>query len=331
MIHGPVLVTGISGFLGYHIAQCLTARGRAVRGLVRATSDTRHLASLPDVTLVEGDLDDPASLANATRGVGGVIHAAALVKARTARDFERVNLAGTNNLLEAARGAGPGLARFVHVSSLAALGPSEDGRPRPSGTPPAPLTWYGRSKLEAERRVVAASGDLHTVVIRPSVVHGPRDRGTLSLYRAVKLGILPLTGSPASVVSTVYASDCADACVRALDAPVASGSAFDLEDGAPQSLKVIVGHIEAAMGTRVRIRVPIPGPVLMAAAVATQLSGWVTRRTVMLTMDKVKELRAPHWVCDATPARSALGWRPVVTFEEGARRAAAWYREAAWL
>lgn len=327
----PVLLTGGAGFLGSHIADRLVAAGLEVRALVRRTSDVRHLTSLPGVTLCRGSLEAPESLARAVHGVRGIIHAAGLIKARRPDEFAGVNDRGTANLLTAARNGCPTLSRFVHVSSLAALGPSLDGRPRPAGEPPRPVTAYGRSKLAAEARVRAASGDLPTVVIRPPVVHGPRDRETLAFFRAVKLGVLPLTGSPDSVLSMIYAEDCAEACVLALGADVPTGSAFDVEDGAPETLGVIVGHIEAALGKRVRVRVPIPGPLLHLAALSSEMAGRIARRPVMLTRDKLRELRAPHWVCDGAAARAALGWTPRVTFAEGARISAAWYREAGWL
>lgn len=330
-MRGPVLLTGGSGFLGSHIADRLASSGVEVRALVRPTSDVRHLSSLPGVRIVVGRLEDAASLTEAARGARSIVHAAGLVKARHPADFERANARGTANLLASARTACPDLDRFVHVSSLAAIGPSSDGRPRPPDAPPEPLTPYGRSKLAAERHVRNASRELPTVVVRPPVIHGPRDRGTLPFYRAVKLGILPLTGSPQSVLSMVYATDCADACVRALDADVASGSVFDVEDGVPETLETLVGHIEAALGTRAYLRIPIPGPVLHAAALATEVFGRLSARPVMLTRDKARELRAPNWVCDGTGARDALGWVPQVTFADGARRAAAWYREAGWL
>ena len=328
---GPVLLTGGSGFLGSHIADRLAESGTEVRALVRPTSDVRHLSSLPGVELVLGAVDDVESLAAAVRGVRGIIHAAGLIKARRPDDFRRVNAQGTENLLEAVRIARPNLTRLVYISSLAAVGPSVDGRPRPIGASPAPVTAYGRSKLSAEESVRGASGDMPTAVVRPAVVHGPRDRETLAFFQAVKMGVLPLTGSPQSVLSMVYCTDCADACVRALDAEIESGRSFDLEDGRSETLETIVGHIETALDRRVRIRLPIPGSVLNLAALATEAFGFVARKPVMLTRDKVRELRAPHWVCDATAARSALGWMPQVLFSEGARRSASWYREAGWL
>jgi nucleoside-diphosphate-sugar epimerase len=330
-MRGPILLTGGSGFLGSHIADRLVAAGVEVRALVRPTSDVRHLSSLPGVHLVRGTLENQAELEDAVRGVGGIVHAAGLVKARRAVDFERVNADGTAGLLAAARRVCPELERFVHVSSLAALGPSADGRPRPPDAPPTPLTAYGRSKLAGERLVRDAAAQLPTVVVRPPVIHGPRDRETLAFYRAVKFGVLPLTGSPDSVLSMIYATDCADACARALDADVPSGSVFDVEDGSPETLERLIGHIEAALGARARVRITIPGPILGAAAMVTEGFGRLVGRPVMLTRDKVRELRAPHWVCDGSRARGALGWAPAVTFAEGARRTAAWYREAGWL
>lgn len=330
-MRGPVLLTGGSGFLGSHIADGLAARGVEVRALVRPSSSVAHLSSLPGVTLVRGSLGDMDSLADALRGVRAVIHAAGLIKALRPADFHRVNAVGTENLLRAVRGAAGDLHRFVHVSSLAAVGPSLDGRPRPAEAPPAPVTEYGRSKLAAEASVRAAANDLQVVVVRPPVVYGPRDRETLAFYQAVKWGVLPVTGSLDAILSMIYVTDCAEACIRAVDASVPSGSVYDVEDGAPSTFRTILGHIEAAMGGRVRLRVPIPGPALRMAALGSQAFGRLTGKAMMFTPDKVNELRAPNWVCDGAAARRDLGWDPVVPLEEGARRSTAWYRAAGWL
>jgi nucleoside-diphosphate-sugar epimerase len=101
-----VLVTGASGFLGSHIAEQLSAQGRNVRALVRATSDQRFLSGLRHVELCYGSVEDPESCALAFNGVTEVIHAAGLVKARNATEFLRVNTEGTEHLITAAAKAG---------------------------------------------------------------------------------------------------------------------------------------------------------------------------------------------------------------------------------
>src|SRR5437016_11938282 len=116
------LVTGATGFLGSRVVHRLHQQGEPVRALVRATSDRRRLAGLP-VEYAEGDVTNRASIEKALDGVEVVYHAAALYELGTARPeyMERVNVGGTENVLEAAHERG---ILSVHVSSVAALGPT---------------------------------------------------------------------------------------------------------------------------------------------------------------------------------------------------------------
>src|SRR5690349_18951818 len=111
-----ILITGGSGFLGSHVAEQLSRAGRSVRALVRKSSDTSFLRTLPGVELVEGAVDDRASVLAAAQGVTGIVHAAGLVKAKTPEDFNRVNAGGTENLIAAALENRATLKRFVLVS-----------------------------------------------------------------------------------------------------------------------------------------------------------------------------------------------------------------------
>ena len=326
-----ILLTGASGFLGSHIAEQLDQQGADVRALVRPTSDTRFLDQLKHVTLCPGSMEDIGSLRAATEGVDGIIHAAGLVKAKQPAAFFETNEKGTINLLEAAKQNAPGLVRFVLVSSLAVVGPSEDGRPVPVDAPPNPVTHYGRSKLAAEQAACATAHSLPITIIRPPMIYGPRDREILPFFKSVQLGVLPLTGSPSSKLSAIYATDCAAACIKALEAKVPSGSAYCVEDGHTESLGGLIAHIERALGKRAWLRVPVPRFLMYGAAVASEFYGKMMGRAVMLTRDKLNELLAPHWVCDSGEARSALDWTPRISFEEGTRMTGAWYRHQGWL
>ena len=321
----PILLTGASGFLGSHIAERLDEKGVEVRALVRPTSDTRFLEGLRHVTLVPGTLGDSRGLRAAMDGVDGVIHAAGLVKAERPADFYRTNEEGTANLLDAAKRGAADIGRFVLVSSLTVMGPSEDGRPVPSDGSPNPVTHYGRSKLAGERAAGAEVDSLPITIIRPPMIYGPRDREILPFFKSVKFGVLPLTGLPTSLVSAVYAADCAAACIKALEVNVPSGSAYFVEDGHTESLAGLTAHIENALGRRAWLRVRVPRFLMYGAAVGSEVFGRVAGRAVMLTRDKLNELWAPHWVCSSGEAQAALGWQPRVSFAEGARITAAWY------
>lgn len=325
-----VLLTGGSGFLGSHIAEQLTEAGHSVRALVRRSSDTRFLRSLPGMELVSGAVEDAEAVREALEGVEAVIHAAGLVKARSPQEFARVNVEGTRNVLQAAVARG-GIRRFVLVSSLAAVGPSADGRPVSADNPPGPVTHYGRSKLAAERLVLEVADRLPVTILRPPLIYGPRDRETLAFFRTVKSGLLPYLGDGRNTLSVVYGSDCGRACVLALTAAVRSGSAYFVDDGQIYVWREMLSELERAVGRKAFLRIPIPFGVARGVAVGVEAFGKLTGRAVMLTRDKLNELAQPNWVCESESARRDLGWSPRVTWAEGVHHTASWYRASGWL
>jgi dihydroflavonol-4-reductase len=174
----PSLVTGGTGFIGAHVVRALLARGREVRCLVRAGSSLENLEGLP-VEVVRGDLGDPASLVRAVSGVDVVYHVAADYRLwlRDPREIYRTNVDGTRALLQAAAEAG--VSRFVHTSSVGALGLTKDGSPADEATPVTLeqiVGHYKRSKFLAEREAEAyAAKGFPVVIVNPSTPIGELD------------------------------------------------------------------------------------------------------------------------------------------------------------
>ncbi|HEU4758927.1 MAG TPA: NAD-dependent epimerase/dehydratase family protein, partial [Dehalococcoidia bacterium] len=325
-----VLVTGATGFLGSHVAGQLAAAGHTVRVLLRPTSDRSFLAGFPWEEAL-GDVSDPTSLPAALDGVEAAVHAAGLVKARSAAQFYAVNAGGTRNLLDAVDRAAPRLHRFVLISSLAAHGPSEDGEPRPADASARPVTAYGRSKLAAEETLRCWPRADRAVIIRPPVIYGPRDKQLLPFFRLARLRLAPLLAGGRHRVSCVYVEDAARAVAEATtaEAPV-GGRAYFIDDGSPYSWRDLLAAVEQAVGTRA-LALSTPRWAYSAAALAAELYGLVTRQGVSLTREKVLEMSQPHWVCSHAALQRDLGWSPQVQLEEGARLTAAWYRAHGWL
>lgn len=326
-----VLVTGASGFLGSHVAELLSQKGHEVVALVRKSSNTSFLRTLDRVRFAYGSVEDAKSVRAAMEGVDAVVHSAGLVKARSPGEFFEVNTEGTRTMLEAAHAVAPGIKRFVLVSSLAAVGPSLDGRPVPGDAEPRPVTHYGRSKLAAERVALEFKHRLPIAILRPPMIYGPRDNESFAFFQSVSRRFLPYLGDGKNTMSVIYASDCASACLCAIEADVPSGSTYFVDDGEVYVWLDMLGDIERAIGSRAIVRFSVPFVLLHGAALASESLARLTGKAVMLTRDKVNELSAPHWVCDSSPARRDLGWEPQVKWPEGTRRAAAWYRENGWL
>ena len=326
-----VLLTGGSGFLGSYVAEQLDGLGHTVRALVRPKSDKRVLEKLRQVEFVAGAIEDRKSLDAAVLGIDAIIHVAGLVKARAPEDFFATNTGGTKNLLAAALEHAPGLKRFVYVSSLAAVGPSADGKPIADDAECKPVTHYGRSKLEAERAVLAEASRIPVTVIRPPLIYGPRDRETLAFFTSVKNGVLPVLGDGRNTLSVIYGPDCAAAIVQAALSNGPSGRTYFVEDGAVYVWREALAEVEKAMGKRAFMRVGLPLGVVRLAAAASQTWGKVTNTAQMLTLDKVNELKQRHWVCSGDGARKDLGWAPKTQWAEGVREAARWYRAEGWL
>lgn len=325
-----VLVTGGSGFLGSHVVEQLAAAGHTVVALVRKSSNRKFLATLKNVELAEGSIEDRASIDRAMKDVDAVVHSAGLVKARTEAEFFECNTQGTVNLLESAIAHAPKLRRFVHVSSLEACGPSLDGLPVPLAQE-QPVTAYGRSKLAAEKEVVSRKDALPVVVLRPAAIYGPRDVEILEAFKAARKRQYPVIGDGSMLGCYTYGPDCARACLRAIEADIPSGSIYFVDDGEPLPMARAMGELlHEALGTSPLLRFGVPFPVLRLASAGVETYGKVRGKAVMLTREKVKML-SHHWVCESQKTRDDLAWSPEVSLSEGFRRTARWYQDNGWL
>lgn len=324
-----VLVTGASGFLGGWVAQKLSERGHQVRALVRKTSNKKHLETLSGLEFALGAVEEAEAVHAAAAGVNAIIHVAGIVKGRGEADFHRTNVEGTRNLVEAAKKHG-GLRRFVLVSSLEAAGPSADGGPVPHDQE-APITTYGRSKLAAEKVALEAREQVPLTILRPSAIYGPRDQEILEAFKSVRNGLLPTVAGGKARGSFIYAEDCAEACVCALEAPVPSGSTYFVDDGSgARSQREFLELIEGALGKKAFFRLSLPVGLLKTVSHGVKLYGSMTNRAVMLTPEKANML-LQHFVCASERTRQELKWEPRVPLEQGVPMTVAWYRENAWL
>ncbi len=293
-----VLITGGSGYFGSLLAADALARGDAVR-IFDVNPPGNELDA---VEYVHGDIRECDAVRAACDGVDVVFHNVAQVPlARDRALFDAVNVAGTANMLVAARDAG--VAKVVHTSSSAIFGIPEHN-PVTETTAPHPLEAYGRAKLAAELLCRdAASSGLDVTIIRPRTILGHGRLGIIALLFEFVADGAPVfvLGDGSNRYQFVHASDLADACFRAADRP--GPSVYNIgavEFGTMrETLQALVDH--AHTGARVRSLPVAPARIAMRALAHAGLAPF-----------------APyHWLLygeslffDTTKARAELGWEP---------------------
>jgi dihydroflavonol-4-reductase len=189
-----ILVTGATGHIGNVLVRELLGGGERVRALVRPGKTPLALAGL-DVEMFPGDILDQASLERAMHGVSLVYHLAARISLTDGPDpqTERVNFAGTCNLLAALRRSDS--ARLVYASSVYALRKPADGTPIDETQPFDPDQCrgaYDNSKARASLAVQAAiAAGLDGVIVCPTAVTGPYDFHASDAGRGIRLYMRP--------------------------------------------------------------------------------------------------------------------------------------------
>lgn len=326
------LVTGATGFIGSHVAELLKERGHSVRLLVR--NEKRLYPELREgYDIVKGTLtDSPDELARLVEGVDYVFHVAGLIKGRTQREFNRVNAYGTRNLLEAVKKSETELMRFVLVSSLAAIGPSEDSRHFiDEGSVPHPVTFYGRSKLLGEKLAMQFSGDLPITIIRPPAVYGPRDTGILEFFQFMAKGYALQFGAQEKSFSMIHGRDLARGIVESAMHESTVGEAFFLTDPEPYSMSWTMQLLRDTLKpSKDKTLAP---PVWLAKGFArmNDIIQFVTRKPMLPNSDKMRELLPPYWICSGEKAREVFGFEPEISIEEGLKETADWYLKEGWI
>ncbi|MFB3827407.1 MAG: hopanoid-associated sugar epimerase [Bryobacteraceae bacterium] len=317
----PTLVTGVSGFVGWHVARVLAARGHCVRALVRPASRLREL----DVESVQGDLREPGSLERAAAGCGLLFHVAADYRlwARDSGEMYRSNVEGTRNVLEAARKAG--VERVVYTSTVGAIGIPKD-KPGDENTPVSLADMagaYKRSKFMAEQVALEfARSGFPVVIVNPTAPVGDHD------FKPTPTGKIILDylrgGMPAVIDTGLNVVDVRD---------VAEGHWLACERGRPGE-RYILGGENLALAQIIGVLAKITGgrapavklPWGAAFTAGLFSTGWarITGRPPRVPLDAVRMARKKMWV-SSDKARRELGYQPGPA-AEALRRAVEWFR-----
>ena len=311
-------VTGGSGYVGRNLIGALRERGDSARALARSRAAAAAVEQRGAVA-VDGDINDEDAMAEAMHGCDVVFHCAALLGGtRDESQWFRVNVAGTDAVLRAARRAG--VPRLVHVSTEAVLADGHALR-MVDETHPYPrrhIRPYGITKAMAEQHVVAADGDgLTTVVVRPRFVWG-RDDSTLlpRFVEGARRGQLAWFSGGRYRTSTTHVANTAAGLIAAAERG-RGGQVYFVTDGEPVVFRDFITAMLATQGVAAPSR---SVPLFAVRAAASAMNAWASltraEREPLLTPAALALVGQEMTVSDAK-ARRELGYRPVLSIEEG--------------
>ena len=314
-----ILVTGNAGFIGGYLTRALAVQGTKVSGL--------DLRSLPDPKVVEthtqGNILDPDAAGRAMKETDCIIHLAAAHKdfGITRDEYYRVNVEGTKTLLRVA--AAMNVRKFIFFSSVAVYGATQ---PSNDGTTPNPNNDYGGSKLMTEEAIRAWANEdpLRSVVIlRPTVIFGPRNRANIfRLVRQVCDRQFLWVGDGGNIKSVAYVENVVDAALMLLGRMAPGVLTLNYSDRPQLTTKQIVDIIAQKAG------IPIPGkriPLSLAlpAARIFDVLGTITGLDFPITSARIRKFNTP--TCHHAETIYKMGFQPRFSIEQGFEKNVSWY------
>jgi NAD dependent epimerase/dehydratase len=312
-------VTGAGGFIGSRLVEHLVQRGASVRAFVRYTSrgdygwlDACPAEVLDDVDVFRGDLANPEAVSNAVAGTDTVLHLGALIPIPYsylhAREYVAANVVGTLNVLEAVRRHG--IRRVVHTSTSEVYG-TPDVVPITEEHPLRAQSPYAATKIGADQLALSywRSFGIPIVVVRPFNTFGPRQSARAVIptiiSQAFERDAIEL-GSTHPTRDFLFVDDTVAGIERCSAADGVEGEVINLGTG----VEISVGKVAERVLRMVGRNLPI-----------------------VTSSDRIRppDSEVERLLADTSKARSLLGWRSTVDFDEGLRRTIDWLRESAHL
>ncbi|MFX1536967.1 MAG: NAD-dependent epimerase/dehydratase family protein [Promethearchaeota archaeon] len=320
------LVTGATGFLGSHIVDELMENNYEVRVLIRKTSNTRFIDKYSGIEKAIGDITQAETLPEAMKDVDVVFNNAAIMEDWGPwKKFERVNLQGTLNVLEAARKLE--IKKIVHTSSTAVYGFPNKKTPITEEFPKKPFGNYQKSKYEAQKAAdqYVSNYDMDISSIRPPFIFGARDSYTIPIaIESIVSGDMMLIGSGNQIQSIVHARDAAH-CIRlAAEKPDTKGESFNVTSF-DIDVKTLYTRIAELIGASPEFT-QVSYKIAHLFGTISEGFGLLLRKKTSPTATRFRvKLLGQNYRIDCTKAKEILGYKPNYDFETTISDSLRWY------
>lgn len=327
--NSTVVVTGASGFIGSHLVDYLVEHGCVVHALIRKTSDHKWLNKSDQVKIHIADLEQKQSL-SCLEKADYLFHCAGRTKAKTKENYFLTNVFACELLYERCVAVGGNLKAIVHLSSLAAAGPSDQGRAVQEETPCKPITYYGESKLGGEKIAIKYASSLPVIVIRPPVVYGPRELNFFIYIKALSKGLNLKIGTISRELSLVYVTDIVRAMVQAALCYPQNERIYYVTDGESYTWDNVADSAQRILGVSAKTLV-IPEVLLSFLANAAETLAWFGSKPALLDRQKVIDVRQTSWVASPDAFFESHAFQPKYNLDKGMEETVKWCKNNNWL
>ncbi len=334
-------ITGANGFIGSFLTKHLAEQGIQTTAFILKGTDCDLLRiiypTLKNVTIVEGNILDKESLNELVKGKDYIVHLAGVVIGYEQEDFDRINVKGTENILNACIEYNPKVERIVLTSSSAAAGFGTADNPLTEDQEPRPLPgdFYGISKYRMERLAETYKDRLSITIIRPCAVIGPGNKVVQENYPLIKRGFKLVFLGPKRAASTINVEDLAFGFYLCMVKPEAKGEVFYFCANGITSLseyQEIVSYIISNRKYGTLISIPIPRFLMKTLALIVERVHRIKKKPApFISKTKIIGIYAPGQVVSAEKAKRLLGWKPKYSIVQSIIIEANWFIEQGWI
>ncbi len=326
-------ITGSTGFIGIHLIKLLQKKEEVKKVYLLVRNPQKLNKRLPDLDMEKFVIirSNLFSLNKIPEDTTHIVHLAGITKATNEEYYFQINTDATERLAKLSLNLS-NLKKFLFVSSLAAAGPSKKCVPLKESVTPEPVSIYGKSKLEGEKRILKFKSKIPIIILRPPAVYGEWDTDFLEAIKLIKKGLsLNIKHSSQNrILSWIYAEDIVGAIYNLLNSEISSGEIFFISEDRDLKWSEVEEIVANHFKSKVRIKITFPLWIGKILANTTNFISKVTGKNYIFNKDKINEIQYRCWICSNEKLKK-YGFSPIYSFENKISDVIDWYTNEGWL